>query len=106
MLIVSAFKDTPAGRSQSAIRVIWMIPCIFAASLLASSGENITFDTVNTINTITDNSTATVAFTEDFTTTTYVTLLQPVWATVHILMFVVMLLYVIIQVLTLFVKRE
>lgn len=106
MLIISAFRETPNTKSQSMARVIWLIPCIIAASLLASAGQDITFDTVNTVNTITNNVTSTVDFTEDVTTSAKITLLQPVWGMIHLMMFFVMIIYVIMQVLILFTKKD
>lgn len=106
MLIISAFRETPNTKSQAATRVIWLLPCIFAAVLLANAGQDITFDTSSTVNTITNNVTSTVDFTEDVTTDRKITLLQPVWGMIHMLMFFVMLLYVIIQILMMLTKIE
>jgi hypothetical protein len=107
MLIVSAFKeDGTASRSQTGVKVVWLLPCIFAAVLLAGAGQDITFETVNTVNTITNNVTSTVDFTEDVTTETKITLVQPVWGMVHMLLFFVMLLYVIIQILIMLTKHD
>jgi hypothetical protein len=105
MLIISAFTETPSTKSQSATRTIWLIPCMIAASLLAGAGENITFDTTNTINSITENATSSVAFTEDVTTTTQITLLQPIWGMLHLMIFFVLLIYIIMQILTMFTSR-
>ena len=104
MLIISAFRTTPTGQSQSLVRVIWLIPCIFAASLLAGVTENITFETINSVNTITNNETSTIVSTEAITTTVVIPLLQPVWGTIHIMMFLVMLVYVLINILQMFTK--
>lgn len=104
MLVISAFKETPTGKSQSLARVIWLIPCIFAAFLLAGVTENITIETVNTVNTITDNQTSVIIFTEDIVRTETIPLLQPIWGTLHLLMAMIMLIYVLINVLAMFTK--
>jgi hypothetical protein len=104
MLIISVVKEVPNTKSQSILRSMWFIPGIITAGLLMSSGVNITMDTVNTINTITDNQTNTVIFTEDITVTRYIPLQDPIWTAVHLMIFLILLVYVIIQMLTLFTK--
>uniref|UniRef100_A0AAT9J7D1 ORF40 n=1 Tax=Nitrosopumilaceae spindle-shaped virus TaxID=3065433 RepID=A0AAT9J7D1_9VIRU len=105
MLIISAFRESPSTVSQSMVRVIWLIPSIICAFLLASAGQTITlYDIVIE----TDDGTAgshaglTVTGHEHHS----ITLLAPVWVTLHFLFFIVMLLYVIINVLMLFIKRD
>jgi hypothetical protein len=39
-------------------------------------------------------------------TTDKITLLNPIWVTMHFLFFIVLLLYVVINILTLFLKRD
>lgn len=104
LLIISAFRETPNGLSQSAVRVIWLIPSIICAFLLASAGQTITlYDTVIE----TDDGTAgshaglTVTGHEHYS----ITLLNPVWVTLHFLFFIVLLIYVMTNLLSLFVKR-
>lgn len=107
LLIVSAFREeSTASRSKTGVKVIWLIPCIFATILLAGAGQDITFTTVNTVNTITNNVTNTVDFTEDVVKTTKIVLVQPVWGMVHILLFFVLLIYVIQQVLIMFTRHD
>ena len=106
MLISSAFRDLPSTKSQSAVRAIWVIPCIITLGMLANAGDTINFDVVSTINTITDNATSTVVFTEDITKTTTITLVQPVWIVLHLLFFIMMIIYFIWNILQLFVKRD
>ena len=104
MLIISTIKEVPSGKSQSILRSIYFIPGIICAGLLASSGVDLGLETVDTINTITDNQTQSIIFTEDITRETKVTLLSPVWITVHMMIFLVLLVHVVIQMLTLFTK--
>lgn len=106
MLIISTIKEVPATKSQSILRSIYFIPGILCAVLLAGSGVDITFETVSTINTITDNATSTVVFTEDILRTEKITLVDPVWVTVHIMIFMVLLVHVVLQMLMLLTKIE
>ena len=103
MLIISAFKETPSTVSQSALRVIWLIPSIICAYMLASAGADIYLSTETTIDQVLDSNNAPVSLTD--VTTDKITLLNPVWITLHFLFFIVMLLYVMINILTLFMKR-
>lgn len=104
MLIISAFKETPSTVSQSALRVIWLIPSIICAYMLASAGADIYLSTETTIDQVLDSNNAPVSLTD--VTTDKITLLNPVWITLHFLFFIVMLLYVMINILTLFMKRN
>jgi|21_taG_2_1085346.scaffolds.fasta_scaffold108516_1 hypothetical protein len=103
MLIISAFKETPSTVSQSALRVIWLIPSIICAYMLASAGADIYLSTETTIDQVLDSNNAPISLTD--VTTDKITLLNPVWITLHFLFFIVMLLYVMINILTLFMKR-
>ena len=103
MLIISSFKETPTTVSQSAVRCIWLIPSIFAAFMLASAGVDIYLSSETTTQQVLDSNNNVITLTN--TTTDKITLLQPVWVTLHFLFFIVLLLYVIMNVLTLFIKR-
>ena len=104
MLIISAFKETPSTVSQSALRVIWLIPSIICAYMLASAGADIYLSTETTVKQVLDSNNAPISLTD--VTTDKITLLNPVWITLHFLFFIVMLLYVMINILTLFMKRN
>ena len=106
MLISSAFRDTPNTKSQSTIRAIWVIPVIICLYMLASAGDTINFETVQTVNIITDNATQAVIFTEDVTVSTSYTLINPVWITLHGLFGTMMIIYFLWNILQLFTKRE
>ena len=103
-LIFSAFKETPNTASQSAVRCIWLIPSIIAAFMLASAGVDIYLSSETVTKEVLNSSDVIVTLTE--TTTDKITLLQPVWVTLHFLLFIVLLLYVIFNILTLFMKRD
>ena len=104
MLIISAFKETPNTVSQSAVRCIWLIPSIICAYMLASAGADIYLSSETITRQVLDSSNQIITLTD--VTTDKITLLQPVWVTLHFLFFIVLLLYVMMNVLTLFVKRD
>ncbi len=104
MLIISVVKEVPDKKSQSILRSMWLIPGIICAALLMFSSVNITMDTITTVNTITDNQTSTVIFTEDITVQRFIPIQDPVWQSVHLMIFLILLSYVVIQMLTLFTK--
>ena len=99
MLIVSAFKSEATGSSQNSLRIIWLIPSMICASLLAQTGGEVSFGNIS--NTITNLNTTEV-FSE--TIVISITLQNAVWVTVHWLFFIILLIYVIINVLTLLTK--
>ena len=112
MLIISAFRETPFSKSQSGLRVIWVLPSIFCAFMLASAGQGIILDSET--ETVTSDyealtSVDTVVTLNSTTVTTSVSsymLLQPVWVTLHSLFFTVMIIYVLVNVLSGFIKRD
>ena len=99
MLIISTIKEVPSEKSGSVFRSIWLIPGILCAFILASSGINIvTSDTTNTITSVN----TTEVWTE--TISSSIVLQNPIWVTVHLLIFMVLIVYVVLQVLNLFTK--
>lgn len=103
MLIISTIKEVPTEKSGSIVRGIWLIPGLICAFILASSGINIITENTTTSNTITSLNTTEV-WTEVVSTNSLIELQNPVWVTVHVLIFTVLLIYIILQILTLFTK--
>jgi len=103
MLIISAFKETPSGVSQSAVRVIWLIPSMICAFVLASAGADIYLSTETVSDQVLDSTNQVITLTD--TVTDKITLLNPIWVTLHFLFFIVLLIYVMTNMLTLFVKH-
>jgi hypothetical protein len=104
MLIISSFKETPMTVSQSAVRVIWLIPSMLCASVLASAGVDIILPVETITHQVLDSANNVVILTD--TITEKVTLINPIWVTMHFLFFIILLLYVVINILTLFMKRD
>lgn len=104
VLVVSVIKEVPTTRSLAIIRAIYLMPCIIAAGILASTGVDITMDSVTTNNTIRSVNTTQV-WTEVQTQTAQFTLLGNFWIPFHMMLFIVMLVYVMQQILFLLTKQ-
>lgn len=105
LLVASAFRDVPTTKSGSVIRAIWVLPCIFAVYMLGSAGADIWLEDTVTVNTI-KNLNSTETFTETIQKNSKITLYQPVWVTLHLLFFIMLIIYFIWNMLQLLVKRE
>jgi len=101
-LIGSSFQESTGTASKiSVVKAIWIIVPIIAMYMLASAGALISIDTVTStlINTNT-----TEVWTE--TVDRNITLVNPVWVTLHWMMFMVLILYFMWNMLRLFTQRE
>ena len=103
MLIISVVKETPTGKSQSIIRAMWLIPGIITASLLAGLGDSITMEDTTTTSTLINVNT-TETWTETVATNAEITLIDPIWVSIHYMIFAVLLAYVLLQMLTLLTR--
>ena len=99
MLIISTVKDVPSEKSGSIVRGIWLIPGIICAFLLASAGPNIIIQ--DNTNTITSVNTTEVWVEENHAV---FELQNPIWVSVHLLIMLILIVYVALQMLTLFTK--
>jgi len=101
MLIISVIKDVPTTKNLAISRAVWLIPAVVLAFVLSSStGTITTFDTTNTIVSLN----TTEVFVE--TISQRIVLLDPIWVLVHLMFGFVLIIYIIIQLLTLFTKIE
>lgn len=71
--------------------------------MLASAGTDIFLSSETVTQQVLDSNNVIVTLTT--TTDDKITLLQPVWVTLHYLFFIVLLIYVMLNILTLFVKH-
>ena len=99
MLIISTIREIPDTKAGSIARSIFLLPGAICAWVLAVSGEVIL--TANTTNTIVSLNT-TEAWSE--TISSSITLQDPIWITVHFLFFVIIIVYMVIQILNLLTK--
>ena len=103
MLIISTIKEVPTGRASSISRAVYLIPGIICAGILASSGVNVQTNVDNTSTVIKDlNNTQT--WSESDTKTVNIVLINPIWQTVHYVIMIVLITYVITQMVNLLIK--
>ena len=101
MLIISTIRETPFTQSQSIARAIYFVPGIVCAFILATSGVNITLETVSTVNITNDTVANQTIFYETADTTAAFVLLDPIWGAVHAMLGLIMVVYVVNQMLML-----
>ena len=102
-LIVSAFKSSSGGTESNTLKIIWLIPCLFTAYILAGADADITLDS-GTTTSINTNLNTTEVWSEAITHTAKYTLINDVWSAVHLLFFLILLIYVLINIITLLTK--
>lgn len=105
MLIISIVKDPPAGKSLTIARSIYLIPGIICAAILAGSGINIVSTTVTISNTI-KNLNSSEVWTEATTQSTVIALQNEIWILVHWMIFLVLVVYVLMQMLVMLTKHD
>ena len=101
MLILSIVKDVPTEKNYAIVRGIYLIPGIISAFIIAASGETIILADITNI--IIDLNTTSV-WTE--TIFNVIELQNPIWLTFHGMLGIVMIVYVILQMVTLFTKLK
>lgn len=110
-LIHSAFKEDssmPASKSGSTIRSIWLISAIICMNMLAGAGAVFTIQDEITVTEIGYNITDGSIISNSTTTTPakQISLIQPVWVSVHWLFTIMLSFYFIWNILQLFTKRD
>lgn len=108
LLIASAFKELPATKNLAVIRSIWIMPCIFMMYVLASAGAPIILQDEVIVTTLNYNETSNILVSNSTETTQakQVSIVNPVWVTVHLLFFIMLVIYFIWNMLQLLVKRD
>lgn len=105
LLIISSFRETPATKSHSLLRAGFISLSVIACMILSGSGVNINMETTTTDGVII-NLNSTEVTTSTVTQTSVFTLQNPVWIVFHYLLAVTMVIYILVQVLTLLTLRE
>ena len=101
-LIGSSFQESSGTAKISVVKAVWIIVPIVAMYMLSSAGAQIDLVTQTTLNyNVTSN-----LLTSNSTTTDTITLVNPVWVTLHWMMFMVLVLYFMWNMLRLFTQRE
>jgi hypothetical protein len=107
-LVASTFHESSGTASKvSVVKAIWIIVPIIAMYMLASAGAVITMEH-EVVNTLGYNATVVNQVITNSTTITdnTITLVNPVWITLHWLLFTVLVLYFMWNMLRLFTQRE
>lgn len=105
LLIASSFKEETGNNKISVVKAVWIIVPIITMYMLASAGAVITLDHDVTTATLINTNTTEV-WTETVIQDKTITLINPVWITLHWLMFTVLVLYFMWNMLRLFTQRE
>lgn len=100
MLIISTIKSMPdeGSRINTLARCVFLLPGLIIAPVLATSGPDIQISTVDTSNLIKSINT-TQTWTETTNQVNNIVIQTPVWLTVHMMIFFVLLMYIIRQLL-------
>lgn len=101
MLIISTVKSVPDTKAGSLARAIYLLPGAICAILLGG-GQSVIL-TNNTTNTIVSLNT-TEAWTEAISGS--ITLQDPVWVWVHIVIFFILVFYIFSQLVNILTKKE
>ena len=97
MLIISTIKVLPeSNRYDTLVRAIFLIPGMICAPVLATSGVGITLQDNHSV--IIDTNSSRVWTDNE---TNVIQLQNPIWVTVHMMLFFIILIYVIRQFLLL-----
>jgi len=109
-LVGSSFQESSGTASKiSVVKAIWIVVPIIAMYMLASAGAPIILQDESSITTIGYNTTVTNQIISNSTETTaakQISLVNPVWITLHWLLFTVLVLYFMWNMLRLFTQRE
>lgn len=105
ILIISIITNPPKSMSLAGARSIWLMPSILCLSVLMFASGVITTDNQTTTSTIINNSTNEV-WIETGTVANEYQLVDPVWGWIHFAFFIILIIYIIIQTLTILVQKK
>jgi len=107
LLMVSVLMNPPTSRSLAGARSVFLSPSIICMGLLIFASGNITMNYIDET-TIGYNATNTNQVITNSTTTSTdkFILVDPVWTYVHIGFFMILIVYVFIQILQILLKPE
>lgn len=102
MLIISSIKSMPdeGMRVNTIARAVFLLPGLICAPVLATSGPDIQIATIDTSNLIKSINT-TQTWTESTQQVHNIVLQNPIWLTVHMMIFFVLFFYIVRQILLL-----
>lgn len=101
MLVISVIKEVPETRAMSLTRIVYIVPGMICAALLISAGPNIVMESENIL---IENSTGNLI--ENRTSTSEIPLQNEVWVLVHYMIFLILFLFLVIQILMFMTKTS
>ena len=101
MLLTSISKEIPQEKGYAIMRVVFLMPGLICAGVLASSGVNIQTN-VDSSSEIIKNLNDTSTWQSTLSNTTNIVLQNPIWITIHYMLFVIFLIYIIMQIMVVF----
>ena len=101
MLLTSISKEVPTEKSYAIMRCFLLMPGLICAAVIASTGVNLTTSSDAT-NSIIKNLNNTDTWSTTLTNTTNIVLQNPIWVTIHYMLFAVFLIYIIMQIMVVF----
>lgn len=101
MLLTSLSKDIPQDKGYAVMRCVILMPALICAGVLASTGVNIQTST-NTTGEIIKNLNDSSTWQSNLTNTASIVLQNPIWITVHYMLFAIFLVYIIMQIMVVF----
>lgn len=106
MLIISTIKAMPDEglRVNTIARAVFLLPGLICAPVLATSGPDIQIATIDTSNLIKSLNT-TQTWTEQTLQVHNIVLQNPIWLTVHMMIFFVLFFYIVRQILLLLMAQ-
>lgn len=105
MLIITVIRDPPTQRASSIVRAVYLIPGMICAGALIGMGPKFTgLTTITHTNAVNGSMFTPINNATQFTDITVLNV--PFWWELHLMIFLVLLSYILIQILTLFTKSE
>lgn len=101
MLLTSISKDIPKDTSYAIMRCVFLMPALICSAVLAGVGVNIQTNT-NTTGEVIKNLNDSSTWQSTLTNTSNIVLQNPIWVTVHYMLFVIFLVYIIMQIMVIF----
>lgn len=101
MLLTSLAKEIPTEKAYAIMRAVFLMPGLICSAVIASTGVNIQTN-VNTSNEIIKNLNDSSTWSSSLTNTANIVLQNPIWITVHFMLFAIFLVYIIMQIMVVF----
>lgn len=101
MLIIALSKEIPTDKSYAIMRCVFLMPALICSAVLAGVGVNIQTNT-NTTSEIIKNLNDSSTWQSNLTNTASIVLQNPIWITVHFMLFAIFLVYIIMQIMVVF----